>query len=178
MRKTVTLLIVIIFLSSAILCQTQSAGTRPAATSPKHRDTEPEAYVTKLKNLAGPDAANCGRVGVDEQTGTANKCAKNAFKNGKAFYVVYELRATDSAALTSVVRNAKGQMWQISYSGKGYSGNPHLYVSGSELSSGAHVLTEPCPTPYRLLEGRNGGLRPPGWKPERGERLSCLPFWK
>lgn len=178
MKKTLSGIAIAIVLCfpSVSFCQTRASGPGPAHASPQPTEAELEPFFAKLKSLAGPEAVNCGRVGVDQKSGAANKCARKAFKNGRAFYVVYGRRPTGSSHATALARNAKGQMWEVGYDSAAFIGGLPWHLPGAELSDSSRVFTTPCPTPYRLLEGRDGGVRPRGWKPERGTRLSCSGF--
>jgi hypothetical protein len=138
------------------------------------RKASPRDLDRKLQLLAGEGAIFCGHVGLEGNPNAANKCVLKAFKEKQPFYVSYDALKTGPSdfVVSGLARDPEGRMWSASFSPV----TMHQ-TYGGELSDDLHILTKPCPTPYRLLEGRGGGLMRPGWK--LGPiRISCFPFQK
>lgn len=133
----------------------------------------PGELDAKLRELAGAGAEFCGYVPIDGNSKTANDCARRTFKKHRPFYVAYDTLYFGPGDLDSVglARDLRGKMWSVTFS----SGEPPQPVAGSKLRIEGHLTVEPCPRPYQLLEGRDGGAMMREWK--RGPvRISCTLF--
>jgi hypothetical protein len=138
------------------------------------RKASPRDLDRKLQLLAGDGAIFCGDVGLEGDSKGANKCAQTAFKAKRPFYVSYDILGVGGSIFFSagLARDPEGRLWSAGFS-QGVIHQTH----GGELSDDLHILTKPCPTPYRLLEGRERAVTRPGW--ELGPiRISCFPFQK
>jgi hypothetical protein len=144
-----------------------------ADEDPAHaRRAQREDLDAKLSSLAGTEATFCGHVGSSGSSRKANHCAQRAFRQKSAFYVGYD-SGHDARRYTSngLARNANGQMFAV-----GFDSEASWAHADGELSDNSHIITVPCPTPYRLYEGRNDGAIPSSWHLPRANQLSCLLF--
>jgi len=135
-----------------------------------------EDLDAKLSALAGTDAVFCGHVGFQETSRKANQCAQRAFEQKRAFYVGYDSGHDDRRYTSNgLSRDANGRMYAVTFDSGEIRPRP---PRDGELSDNSHIITVQCPTPYRLYEGRNGGVIPRGWHLPSANQLSCVPFGK
>jgi len=133
-----------------------------------------EDLDSELRSLAGLDAIFCGHVGFGESFRAANHCARRAFKEKRAFYVGYDTgHGYRTYTSSGLARDANGRMYAVDFDSAG-----DLSRGYGELRDNSHIVTVPCPTPYHLLEGRNGGGIPRGWHRAPAKQLSCRLFGK
>jgi hypothetical protein len=99
------------------------------------------------KNLAGPEAVDCGRVLIQGNPKIATECALKAQKAGKPFRVRFDLQGIDSFVAVGFVRTQDGTveslMWDSDPSGGGRRGPGVVFV-------------KKCPEPVRLWVGSDG----------------------
>lgn len=67
------------------------------------------------KQLAGPNAADCGRVAIDSEPKVATECALAAQEAGKPFRVRYDIRGFDSFVAVAVVRTPIATVGALQY---------------------------------------------------------------
>jgi hypothetical protein len=139
------------------------AGCKKSSTSgsaPKADD----AVQLKLKQLAGPGAADCGRLDVraaDQQLTGASSCATKAAESKHPFYVAYDM----PGMVTGVAGSSDGKLFAVQLQGSG---------TGGQLASG------PCPAELRVAHsGRvtcfipgTMGLTPTASDPHSGIAIS------
>ena len=88
-----------------------------ACTAGQHHET-PDAlslFLGKLKELAGPDATECGIVSLSNDTSPAIACAAAAQSAGKSFWFALELQGIDSAIWTGGARNDGGLTYRANF---------------------------------------------------------------
>ncbi len=127
----------------------------------------------KLRELAGAGAEFCGHVPIDGNSKAANDCVRKTFRKRRPFYVAYDTLYISPGDFYSagLARDLRGKMWSVTFS----SAELPRPVAGSKMRIEGHIAVEPCPRPYRLLEGRDGGAMDEEWK--RGPvRVSCTLF--
>ena len=152
------------------------AGERPDEAAQAQK-VPPDDLDAVLRRLTGTNAIFCGHVGLRQGSRTANKCARKAFSEEVSFYVVYDTGQkidTSESYSTALARDSSGRMYEVSFAGAGF-----RYVwPGGQLDASSRIVTTPCPTPYHLREGMNGGVTHGNWRRPRAKRLSCRQFWK
>ena len=101
------------------------------------------------KNLAGPDAVDCGRVPVGGDPKVATECALAAQRAGKPFRVRYDIRGIDSFIAVAIVRTPIGTVGTLQYDSDpmGGGGRAHEVVSPKR-----------CPEPVHLWVNPNGRI--------------------
>ena len=131
------------------------------------QDTAKEAPIWEgvvmdrhLRELAGPDAEDCGRVRVRERPNKATACALKNFENKKPFYVRYDVQGIDSAVAGGLAARSSREVFAVEFDSMGWdsTGLP----KESRISSDHHLITTPCPKPMKLLKTGSG-------------RLTCFP---
>ena len=116
-------------LAAAVCLAGCNKTTTPAAPSRPN-----DAVQLKLKELAGSNATDCGRLDVkapNDQFKTASTCATNAADGKKPFYVAYDM----PGMTTGVAGNVEGKLFALQLQGAG---------TGAQLESG------PCPAALRI----------------------------
>ena len=101
------------------------------------------------KNLAGPEAVDCGRVPVGGDPRVATECALAAQRAGKPFRVRYDIRGIDSFIAVAIVRTPIGTVGTLQYDSDpmGGGGRAHEVVSPKR-----------CPEPVHLWVNPNGRI--------------------
>jgi hypothetical protein len=101
------------------------------------------------KNLAGPEAVDCGRVPVGGDPKVATECALAAQRAGKPFRVRYDIRGIDSFIAVAIVRTPIGTVGTLQYDSdpRGGGGRAHEVVSPKR-----------CPEPVHLWVNPNGRI--------------------
>jgi hypothetical protein len=104
---------------------------------------------TRIRQLAGPSAVDCGRVAPRLDPKKATDCALAANKAGKPFRVRYDMQGIDSFVAVAFVRLPGGTVQGLSYDSDpaGGGGRAHELVCSSR-----------CPTPVHLFATPNGHL--------------------
>lgn len=81
------------------------------------------------QQLAGVDAIDCGHVSLFASSRDADRCAVNAMRAGRGFFLEQDLRGIDSAVSEFFVRESQsGAMHRLVYD----DGSPHLGVRLTE----------------------------------------------
>jgi hypothetical protein len=101
------------------------------------------------KNLAGPEAVDCGRVPVGGDPKVATECALAAQRAGKPFRVRYDIRGIDSFIAVAIVRTPIGTVGTLQHDSDpmGGGGRAHEVVSPKR-----------CPEPVHLWVNPNGRI--------------------
>ncbi len=165
--------------SLSISGQANSRPTPKAGNEYQVPTAHREHLLAKLQELAGSSATFCGYVPLGESSREANKCAQKAFNEGRPFYIGYDSGHTNHEKqwadwywAVGVARNSTGQLWTVSFNSKCRT-EPSL--PGQEAYDANCIGVLPCPRPYQLIEGIDGGLVPLGWK-TGPKRVSCTLF--
>ena len=108
------------------------------------------------KNLAGPDAVDCGRVPVGGDPKVATECALAAQTAGKPFRVRYDIRGIDSFIAVAIVRTPIGTVGTLQYDSDPMGGGGRAHESGlsQEVSGASASLGEPKRTHQLFSEGK------------------------
>jgi hypothetical protein len=134
-----SLIILTIAIASLVACNKSSA---PASVSAKSGETAKSAdpVQQKLQDLAGSNAANCGRVKsqAQDETQKASDCAMKAAKDKHAFYVAYDM----PGLTVGVAGNSEGKLFSIQSE---QTDNP-------PTSAKAEVKSGPCPSELRIAQ--------------------------
>ena len=125
-----------------------------------------------LRELAGPEAVDCGRVRVRESPDRATQCAFRAFQAQRPFYVRYDIQGIDSAVAGGLAAATVTKVYAVEFDSMGWASDG--FPKTSKLSSDRHLITTPCPKPVKLIKNGSGRLTcfPPGPK---SRPTSCLP---
>ena len=67
--------------------------------------------VALAKGRAGPNAIDCGRVGIDEDPGDAATCVESSLQEQSGFYVIFDEQGIDSTVARSWAGTASGQVF-------------------------------------------------------------------
>jgi hypothetical protein len=110
-----------------------------------------DAWEMQSRQLGGPRAAECGRVGIHADPTVASACGLNAFHQGKPFRVRYDLQGVDSNLSAGLVYTPEGKLY-----GLVFDGDP----IGRDGTSWSRQRTEKilCPSPFHLYSNSNGRL--------------------
>ena len=116
-----------------------------------------------IAKLAGPDAVDCGHVGIRQSPQGATDCGLKAFSENRPFRLSYQLQGIDSDVAVGVVYTKAGEAFGADFDSMGWdvSGLPKDHV----LSAENHIITYPCPKPVKFRKTRTG-------------RLTCFPISK
>jgi len=106
----------------------------------------PSLLKPRLKDLAGPDAVNCGRASQSSiKAADVSDCALQAFGSRKSFYARYDLQAIDSVLVV----------------GFAFDGQKVYAVTWENMVGWAasHTLdVKECPSPTTLSKLKSGRL--------------------
>ena len=90
---------------------------------------EPEPNMatirTKMQELVGPTAVNCGLLERGGNLHSAWKCAQDADREGRPFWLAAEGQRTDSAVWHIVARRPDGKRYVVFYTSNNY-GQPEF----------------------------------------------------
>jgi hypothetical protein len=132
-------------------CRSANAGSSQAGEAAVTRRAPAPAedrLEIESKRLAGPNAIDCGRVGIKGDPKAATQCAVAAQKAAKPFRVRYDLRGIDSSVAVAIVRTPIGTVGTLSYD--------------SDPSGGSHVgeavYPKKCPEPVHLWINPSGRI--------------------
>jgi hypothetical protein len=103
----------------------------------------------RTRQLAGPDAVDCGRVGPRAEPKKATDCAITANQAGKAFRVRYDMQGIDSYVAVAFVRLPDGTVEALSYDSDPMGGGGHAHEV---------VGVHKCPAPVQLYATPKGHL--------------------
>ncbi len=67
-------------------------------------------FDVKLREYAGADARDCGRVTTSDNRVSADDCVSSSLTSGSSFFVWYEQQGEDSKIQTGLSRNKNGQV--------------------------------------------------------------------
>jgi hypothetical protein len=109
----------------------------------------------KLKDVAGGEATDCGRVGIGEDAAAANECSIRAIRLGRPFLVQYDVQGLDTRLVVGLARDDNGRVVMLKYDPEGWDRNIGL---GGELSFHNRLLTRYCGSPTRLQVSHRGYL--------------------
>ena len=84
---------------------------------------------TRLRQLAGPGAIDCGFVAPGDNAAAANACSVTAFQGGAPFFVRYKVLGIDSRIERGYVRAADGRLLLLLYD--------------SDVTGGGSLLAKP-----------------------------------
>ena len=104
-----------------------------------------EAFQAAARNLAGPNARDCGLVRLREPIGAAVSCIKHAWSKRQSFFVTFQRQGFDSTIFNSIVRNDGGEMWSIVWDND-VTGGSRSKSSLSQTRCTTIVETDPAPT--------------------------------
>ena len=108
-----------------------------------------EQLEKRSRELAGPNAVDCGRVALYKDPTHATKCALAANKAGKPFRVLYDVQGIDSFVAEAYVRlpdgTLEGLVWDSDPSGGNRRGPGVVNVMG-------------CPMPVQVYASPTGQL--------------------
>jgi hypothetical protein len=146
MNKGLLLLVV----SAALL-----SGCKKSQSSSSARDP----LEGKLRQLAGANATDCGRVAPRADVKNASDCALQANQAKRPFYVAYEMPGGDNGQVTvALAGGPDGKLYAVEYNPKGWTD-----AGGSQLSDDKSIMSSPCPAPLRVAQsGRVTCYPPPG----------------
>jgi hypothetical protein len=165
---------------AVIVCFGQALAAGSHSDHQSTQESPPSLLATKLSTLAGENATFCGEVAFGQSSKAADKCASQAIKKKRAFYVVYDHSGLTERpkAASGLARNAAGMMCQVAFASEGFLSVPAAYMPRAELSDGSTIWTRPCPRPYRVHQFGGGGVTQewPPKKPPAG--LTCFPLFK
>jgi hypothetical protein len=114
-----------------------------------------DAMEDGSSKLAGPQAIDCGRVGIRKDPKVATDCALSAFSAGKPFRVRYDFQNIDSSVAAGLLRTADGKLYGMIFDSAGM-------TEGGVSKELRYFITTPCPNPVHVWVTKNG-------------RLNCFP---
>jgi len=130
-----------IYISAALILLSCQIGAAAFADDAMERGS---------RKLAGPDAIDCGRVGIYKDPKSATDCALSAFNGNKPFRVLYDFWNIDSAVAAGVLRTPAGKVYGVIFDSAGMRNS-----SEEELR---YFIATPCPDPVHVFVTKNGHL--------------------
>ena len=109
----------------------------------------PDLLEKRSKELAGPNAVDCGRVPIRGNPKTATDCALAAQQAGKPLRVRYDLQGFDSAVAVAIVRTHIGTVGALMYDSDPMGGGGRA----REV-----VYPKRCPEPVHLWVNPSGRI--------------------
>jgi hypothetical protein len=105
----------------------------------------PDLLEKRSRQLAGPNAVDCGRVAPRLEPKKATDCALAANKAGKPFRVRYDMRGIDSFVAVAFVRSPDGTVQGLNYDSDpaGGGGRAHEVVGVSQCPLPVHLYATP-----------------------------------
>jgi hypothetical protein len=67
---------------------------------------EPLSFIERTKELAGPDALDCGDLAIGAPVAGINRCVSDAFLAYQPFYAIYRRQGIDSNVATGFAYNS------------------------------------------------------------------------
>lgn len=157
-----------------------SSTTSASSPSPASSANPNDAVQKKLAEIAGGDAANCGRfqTQASDEVSAAGKCAMDAAQQKRPFYIAYDMPGMTVA----VAGNSEGKLFtvQSQTGGVGVASTPcpaELRVA----PSGRVTCYAPGTFPMGAGMGSHGGMsmpRAPGSNPRQGSPPPTNPHQK
>jgi hypothetical protein len=132
--------------------QVTIAAMLEAANGPK-RDLF-LVLTSRLQQLAGETARDCGAVRVNQKPETATACALSTHAERKSFYVSYSEWGMDTYCATGFAADTDGNAYKVEYDGGGWEKNG--LRKNLQLSDGNHVAIERCSKPVKLRKSADG----------------------
>jgi len=117
---------------------------------------ESEVMDQRLAILAGKDAINCGSSPVKGNPEGVNRCARDAFRRHKAFYVRYGFQGIDSEISDGLAFDGSGAGYGVIFDSMGFSDEG--LEKDASMPDGSHTVILRCPSPVRLRKTRTGTL--------------------
>ncbi len=160
--KKITFLVPIVLCCLAA-CNKSSAPAGPPTVSAPPPAPKSDAVQAKLKEYAGSDAADCGRLDVqasEAQFKTASDCAMQASQGKKPFYVAYDMPGMS----VGVAGSSDGKLLTVQSQGEGANAALTSGVCPSQLrvaSSGRVTCFAPGDM-GSMGSGHSGGAISPG----------------
>jgi len=111
-----------------------------------------DAMEKGSRDLAGPQAIDCGRVGINQNPKAATDCALSAFNARKPFHVRYDFKNIDSSVAAGLIRTPDGKLYGMYFDSAG------LRESGSSNERLRSFITTACPRPAHVWVTKNGHL--------------------
>lgn len=100
------------------------------------------AIRTKMLELTGPSATNCGLLERGSPLRPAWKCAQKADRAGKPFWLALEGHRTDSAVWHAVARGPGGKRYVIFYTSN----------NAGQMEFEPHFTVTDCNEPFQLFK--------------------------
>jgi hypothetical protein len=91
--------------------------TQAQISAEQYLTWEGAAMDQHLRELAGPEAVDCGRVRVRESPDRATQCA---FKAQKPFYVRYDIQGIDSAVAGGLAAATVEKVYAVEFDSMGW----------------------------------------------------------
>ena len=117
---------------------------------------ESEVMDQRLAILAGKDAINCGSSPVKGNPEGVNRCARDAFRRHKAFYVRYWFQGIDAEISDGLAFDGSGAGYGVVFDSMGFSDEG--LKKGASMPDGSHTVVLRCPSPVKLRKTRTGTL--------------------
>lgn len=146
MNKTLSIVLFATCLFSACKSSGPSSTSSPAAAAPPSKAAANDAVDKKMLEIAGNNAANCGRLSSQASADleAASKCATQAAQQRHPFYVAYDM----PGMTVGVAGNSEGKLFSV-----------------QSQAGGAGVTSEPCPAELRTASSGRMTCYAPGTFP-------------
>ena len=142
-------------------------------------EPDPSLPESRHQKIAGPAAKNCGRVGIGKDRARATACAMQAYKDHKAFYVIFDEQGIDAEVTTGMAWNGKDVPYFVEYDSMGLADYP--LPLGTTQPDGSHTMVIRCSKPVRVFVNQYGEAdcfkdkeQWEQWILERGDRRTFL----
>jgi hypothetical protein len=122
--------------------------------SPEDQIRDSTLPESRFQKVAGTEAISCGRVGINKDRTQATGCAVRAYKDHKAFYVIYDEAGIDSFISGGMAWNGKEPPYYISYDSMGVTYDLPLPDSSLPYDSDTHLTA--CSKPVRVYVNASG----------------------
>jgi TonB family protein len=101
-----------------------------------------------LRRIAGKDPIVCGNASTIQESMAITNCVIDSFRARHGFYVIYSLQGIDSIPGRSLVGDADGRLFEISFD----------FGLPLEAKPRKHIETKRCSEPVELVMTRTGQL--------------------
>jgi hypothetical protein len=116
--------------------------------------------LSRLKQLAGDGAVNCGFVGIWEEPDTASNCALKAREDKKPFFVRYGVQGIDTEQVLGFAGSVSGNISSVWYFGAGYTTGEHptndVRSRKLKFTDDGRISIEECSKPVNFRKANSG----------------------
>jgi hypothetical protein len=109
-----------------------------------------------MRDFAGDNAMDCGRVRVHADPNTTTDCVLKAAAEKRPFFARYDVMGIDSEVSGAIAGDAKGKVYSMQYDSMGWIRDGLPDPPKAFYLDGGHVIALPCPSPLKLKRSKSG----------------------